>query len=264
MGRSRALVDGLPLQAVWNARYCLIGYAIWREPPTIWSESSTTGRPREKSYRGAPRGRPLASSGCSELRAQIDAGKLKPNVTVQSFIEQDSVWGFQGDDRGFLDSPASADSLNFRLHASLTYGSDRPTVVGGVSSFGPIYVGGPAGSGAVGGPAFISRQSRPGGDGSVTRSGYSFSFNYDAAGSDGLFFGAAPNAIQRGSISVNYETGSYLGVLTHTDYPAAQVFLDGSSIYNYSSDQFDKGPLDLGEGNLRTSIVAGMACDPSR
>jgi hypothetical protein len=185
--------------------------------------------------------------GFSELRAKIDSGELKPNVTAQSFIEQSSVWGFQGDDRGFMDSPASADSLSFRLHASLTYGSDSPNIAGGISSFGSI-----------------SRHSRPSGDGSVTRLGYSFSFNYNAAGSDGLFFGAAPNGIRRGSVYVNYDTGSYLGVLTHTNYPAAQVFLNGSSIYNYSSDQIGKGPLDLGEKNLQTHIVAGMACDPSR
>jgi RHS repeat-associated protein len=201
---------------------------------------------------------------CSELRAKIDSGELKPRVTAQSFIEQPSVMGFLGDDRSFLDSPASASSRDFRVHGSIGYGDSDATIVGGVSSFGPIYVGGAGGSGAVAGPTYVSRASRPTGSGSVTRDGYEFSFSFEVAGSDGLFFGAAPNAIQRGAVSVNYNTGAYLAVLSHTEYPAAQVFLNNTSIYNYSSDQFKKGPFDLGEGNVEQHIVAGYTCDPTK
>ena len=168
------------------------------------------------------------------------------------------MWGFLGDDRGFLDSPASKDSLDFRIHGSIRYGDPGPEVVGGVSTFS-INVG-------FGRKASVSRRARATGSGNATRSGYEFNFNLDVRASDGLFyeFPLVPKAIQAASIMVDYESGSYLAIVTHTGYPAAQVFLNGNSIYNYSSDQAGKGPFDLGESNLETHIIAGPACDPSK
>ena len=199
---------------------------------------------------------------CSEIRAKIDSGELKPNVTGQSFIEQPTVMGFLGDDRGFLDSPASVISRDYRVHGSISYGDADATIAAGVSTFG-IYMTTTVG---IGGMVYVSRQARPTGGGNVTRSGYEFNLNLDVRASDGLFFEfqLVPKAIQGASITVDFETGTYFGVVEHTGYPAAQVFLNGESIYNYSSDQAGKGPFDLGESNLERHIIGGYACDPSK
>ncbi|OIQ95017.1 tRNA nuclease WapA precursor [mine drainage metagenome] len=235
-------------------------------PPTSYrggygNSGNATG-PSKGSGKGKGDGKSPSLPPCSKLRAQIDSGKLKPSVTAQSFIEQKSIDGFLGDNRGFLNSPANATSYSFRVSSTVQYGMPAQ-VVGGYSRFGPMYIGDPVGVGAVAGPFYIARQAQPVGGGNVVRSGYNFSLSYSVSASNGLL-PFLPSAIQNGSVTVNYNTGSYLAVLSHTQYPAAQVFLDGSPIYNYSSDKAGAGVSGLGADHLETHIVAGQICDPSK
>ena len=189
------------------------------------------------------------------------AAPLKPNLTMQSFIEAPIVGIFTGDNHGFLDSPADGKKDTYRASISYTYGDDSANVSQGESN---IWVPIPLGNGVFLPPNAISRKGTPVGSGDAfIDSGGTYHFRLSVSASNGLFFGIAPPSEQLAYITVNFESGVVSGYVENTVYPATQVFLNGRPIFNYSSEDEATTPGDLASPRLRT-FISQYACDPTK
>jgi hypothetical protein len=83
-----------------------------------------------------------------------------------------------------------------------------------------------------------------------------------ASASDPFFQGAAPPATQSVSVMINLQTGMASGTVTHTNFPAVQIFINNQPVYNYSANQNGMGSLDI--YSTSTHQFSAPIADPAR
>jgi RHS repeat-associated protein len=174
-------------------------------------------------------------------------------VVVQSFISEQNVWGFSGDNRSFSSAPSGA----FRTSSSLEFGSE--------TSAGAPYIIQSGTFNQTGISEFLSLPPLQASTNlmfsDVQFSSYGvYQVNMSGQAGDPYFFGFAPPAVFDLTLTLDYNLGTYYGTLTYGAFPSFQVFINGVPVFN-SLDTGNPGDLL----NLSTTPFSGQippGCSP--
>ena len=165
------------------------------------------------------------------LNAIDPFGLDEHTLTIQSYISQPSVFGFQSDNHGSTVTPSNA----YRTTSTITFDDSKPgyTVTSdtGTTTFLPTGTTDKASSANLTGSETFS------GDGIV-------SVNMDGSASNPIVPGAPPIAYDL-NVTIDFNTGDLFGSMTLTDFPSFQIFLDGDNIYNHLAKNTLLAPFGL-------------------